>query len=78
MDAFYASVEERDRPELVGRQVIVGGTPVPTSRGPNQFHGALVRSSGRVGMIYGTVLGWPLEMDVALMLRVRTTRHGGA
>src|SRR5258708_6582831 len=27
MDAFYASVEERDRPELVDRPVIVGGTP---------------------------------------------------
>jgi DNA polymerase-4 len=27
MDAFFASIEQRDRPELAGQPVIVGGSP---------------------------------------------------
>ena len=27
MDAFYASIEQRDQPALRGRAVIVGGSP---------------------------------------------------
>ena len=32
MDAFFASIEQRDRPELRGRPVIVGGSPEHTAK----------------------------------------------
>ncbi len=33
MDAFFAAVEQKRRPELVGEPVIVGGAGDPTKRG---------------------------------------------
>jgi len=37
MDACYASVEERDRSELAGRPVIVGGSPNMNGCGMRYF-----------------------------------------
>ncbi|MBD3610185.1 MAG: DNA polymerase IV [Gammaproteobacteria bacterium] len=55
MDAFYASVEERDRPELKGRPVIIGAQP--GSRG-------VVSTANYVARRYGVHSAMPISQAV--------------
>lgn len=54
MDAFFAAIEQRRRPELRGRPVIVGGAGDPTRRG-------VVSTASYEARRYGVYSGMPLR-----------------
>jgi len=73
LDAYYASVEERDRPELVGKPVIVGGSPEQRGVVCAANHGA--RKYGMHSDMTLAMRNLPLRRAATVRICLETNKH---